>query len=96
MSRRLILCCLALATLNVHAACSEADRQQMKSGGMDEARVEALCGSNKPAPRKVLPPAIGKTCQTEEMRCPLPEPGKLADTCWCSGPAGAVSGVVVR
>lgn len=97
MSHLFTLLCLGLIAFDAQAACSKGDRQQMRYGGMEEARVEALCGSQgKSIPRKSPTLTTGKICQAEDMRCSLPELGKLNDTCWCSSSAGAISGIVMR
>lgn len=75
--------------------CNGTDRQNMKTGGMAEDRIAALCGDGvKPAPTKAWP--TSNVCQTNESRCTLSVRGKLGESCWCTSSMGVQQGVLSR
>lgn len=85
------------------AACTDADRKDMRWGGMSDARITGICGepesaTPKPArsPKRPAPPPVqSRLCQTEATRCVLAESDAPGTNCWCITPSGPSSGVLV-
>lgn len=79
------------------AQCSSTDKQNMKTGGMADERIAALCGDAQgqpTTPTKSTP--TSNVCQTSEARCTLPVRAKLGESCWCTSPMGAQQGLIGR
>jgi hypothetical protein len=47
-------------------------------------------------PQQGGPPRFGLRCQTPQLSCNLPQPGRVGLTCICNSPLGRFSGFVVQ